>query len=118
MYYCFSCGGRLPESSRAENFLTPDEGERAQATRLLAEAATIEDVCRILGRPDNIYEWEAWQRTTTRDVLVWKRTLRYSTRWKTLVLDVQELPDGSIHYLVFGQYVGADKRSGQSTRPE
>jgi hypothetical protein len=52
MYFCSSCGGRLPSSKRSEFFLEPSESEMAEFERLLRPAKALADVIQILGEPD------------------------------------------------------------------
>lgn len=110
MYYCFACGGRLPQSKRGEFFSQPDEGERSEVKRILAEVENIDDVRRILGPADDTFERQQQDIGHSVDVVEWKRTLRYSTRWKTFVLDVQETPNGEIRWVIIPRYLGARDR--------
>jgi hypothetical protein len=97
MFYCFRCGGRLPESTRAELFLKPEAAEQAEATSLLATAKSLADVFRLLGPADEVFSWDDVQIDRVHPKTVqWKRLLRYSKRWKTFTLDVMEMPDGSL----------------------
>jgi hypothetical protein len=106
MRYCFWCGGRLPESKRNGLFTTPSDDEMEEVWRLLSKAKTAEDVLDLLGSPDQEHRWDDMQTTdgVYEDAVRWTRTLRYMSRWESLVLDVQEMPDGRIQYAVFGQF--------------
>src|SRR5258708_928247 len=55
MFYCFRCGGRLPESTRDELFFKPDAAEQAEATSLLATAKSRADIFRLLGPADEVF---------------------------------------------------------------
>lgn len=114
MRYCYWCGGRLPESKRSSFFTKPDETERAEVQSLLADAKTAEDVFRVLGSPDETHERkESTKRAyTDTKTIRWKRTFRYLTRWKTLILDVHEMPNGTISYSTFG-HPTADAAQGK-----
>jgi hypothetical protein len=59
-----------------------------------------------VGTPDEKHEWEEGAAGDYDDVVRWKPAHRYSSRWNTLVLDVHEMPDGTISYVIFGQHVG------------
>src|SRR5215831_7971237 len=52
MRYCFSCGGELPESARAEMFTTPSAEEMDAVALITANVSTMEDARRVLGPPD------------------------------------------------------------------
>ena len=108
MRFCYWCGGRLPDSKRGDFFTTPDETELAEVRALLADAKTAEDVFRILGSPDETHDWKEPARPSYVDgkTIRWKRTFRYSTRWKTLILDVYDMPDGRISFSTYGHYTG------------
>jgi hypothetical protein len=108
MRYCFWCGGRLPESRRAEFFSTLDPAEQAEVRALLADARNIDDVLRVLGEPDKRCRWKDRPEDLYPPVVRWKQTLSYSERWKTFVLQVQELPDGHIAYAIAARYIGSD----------
>jgi hypothetical protein len=102
MRYCYWCGGRLPESKRHEFFSEPSDTEKEEVAQLLREAQTIDDARAILGDPDDTFDENAGGGS----LLKWKRCLRYSRRWQTLVLDVLEMPNGTISYLFCGQFTG------------
>jgi len=104
--YCFVCGGRLPESRRGELFSQPSETEVEEVRRLIGAAKNLQDVLAALGKPDDTFDGETIRKNPVANELQWQRLLRYSSRWKTLVLDVLELPEGGITYSVSGQYLG------------
>jgi hypothetical protein len=117
--YCFWCGGRLLESKRDAYFSTPEEEEIQEVGRLLAAAKTVEDVVRSLGTPDETYQWrdDMMEACENQKMTRWKQTLRYLKRWKSLVLDVQEMPDGAIQYGITGRYIGGldDREQGRDS---
>jgi hypothetical protein len=104
--YCFICGGRLPESRRGDSFSVPSEAEAEEVRRLIGTVKTLQDVLATLGNPDETFDGESFHGCAAASEIRWKRLLRYSSRWKTLVLDVLELPDGGVTYAVSGQYIG------------
>lgn len=105
MRYCFWCGGRLPESTRGTFFTTPDQDEMNEIHSLLTNARALEDVFRILGPPDETLDLGGGQYGPGMAVS-WKRIHRYSTRWKSLILDFPDLPDGHRHSIIRGQHLG------------
>src|SRR5437660_1532175 len=54
LYFCFYCGGELPESKRAAMFAQPDKGELESAYAQLEGATSVADVLHRLGKPDAI----------------------------------------------------------------
>jgi hypothetical protein len=105
MYFCFSCGGRLPESKRSTLFTTPTDADVAAVTRIIAQLKSVEDAVRLLGQPDERYDAPPLLGAD------WNRTLRYSSRWESLFLDVQELPDGTTRCIYGGRYIGLRERA-------
>jgi hypothetical protein len=110
MYHCLWCGGRLP-STRQDLFTEPDAAEAAGIQDLLRAAASVPDVLRILGVPDNTYECSesggpgqvireggSARRQT--------RVYQYTTRWKSLDLHILEYSDGFFSYAISGKYRG------------
>ncbi|QDT48905.1 hypothetical protein Pan258_29520 [Symmachiella dynata] len=106
MRYCFFCGGRLPDSKRGELFTTPSQEEKEEVQRLFSNAKTAEDALRMLGPPDETHEWDESATRGFENVVRWKQTLRYTSRWDSLILDVQEMPDGKISFVICGKYTG------------
>jgi hypothetical protein len=108
MRFCFWCGGRLP-SKRAGLFTEPDERELVSVRTLLHGARSIAEVTERLGPPDSVHDWvDDPGGLFTPDELsksTWKRSLEYSRRWKTLNLQVFEMPDGSVSYASFGKRI-------------
>src|ERR1700730_12421000 len=52
MYFCFSCGGKLPDSKRMSLFTEPSVEEIKEVTDLLANVSSIQQVKQALGDPD------------------------------------------------------------------
>jgi hypothetical protein len=107
--YCPLCGGPMPESTCGKLFTEPSQEEIDTIQRLLSSARTIEAVIEKLGPPDEKFPAivaDPIDRILygTRDV---KRSMRYSSRWKTLVLTVIENEDGRIAFAYSGQYKGS-----------
>ncbi len=107
MHYCFWCGGRLPESKRGSFFTTPDAAEVAEVESLLRGAKSHEDVLHILGPPDEIRDMAGGESDMKGRILArWEQHYRYSTRWKTLVLQVPVILEGRFRYSIHGHYLG------------
>src|SRR5262245_35957738 len=103
MRYCFWCGGRLPESKRGSFFTTPDGGEMAEVESLLQRAKSHEDVVQILGAPDEVVDLGGFHIANGGAVIArWDQHYRYSTRWKTLVLEVPVILEGRFTYSMRG----------------
>jgi hypothetical protein len=111
MRFCFWCGGRLP-SRRASLFMEPDEQELESLRVLLRDARSIADVLQRLGPPDIVHEWadDPSGLFPPTEVRRWKRSLQYSKCWKTLDLQVFEMPDGSVNYATSGKHISPDDR--------
>lgn len=52
LYYCFFCGGRLPESRRGELFAHITNAELTRLKSLTREITSIDEVLRLFGEPD------------------------------------------------------------------
>jgi hypothetical protein len=52
LYYCYFCGGRMPESRRDQLFARVTVSEEHRLRELAKEIKTIDDAIRILGKPD------------------------------------------------------------------
>ncbi|WP_390458076.1 DUF6980 family protein [Planctomicrobium piriforme] len=105
MHYCSWCGGKLPESQRGTFFTLIEESEVQEMRTLLAGAKTVPEVLQILGEPDERLE-NAGGHGRPGKWTQYVQTLRYSSRWKSLVLSVCEHPDGNISLCWSGQYLG------------
>jgi hypothetical protein len=106
MRFCFSCGGRLP-SRRASLFMEPDHRELELVRTQLRGVRSVADVLERLGPPDVVSDWvdDPSGLFLPGEVERWKRSLRYSKRWKTLHLQVLEMPDGSVSYVTTGKSI-------------
>src|SRR5436309_4558199 len=106
MFFCPSCGGRLPESRRRSFFTTPSEEERQEVARLLEGIHDFASMRRVLGDPDEVTEWSdtgdtGWEQYGVRK---WKSQFSYHGRWKTLMLMAVEEEDGSITFSISGRH--------------
>ena len=77
---------------------------------LLKDAKSLEDVFRILGPPDKSVDGCGSIGRPGRSIH-WSRTHFYSTRWKSLVLRVPDLPDGHRYHSIGGHYLGSPENT-------
>src|SRR5438105_11201887 len=54
LYFCFFCGGKLPESRRAGLFTEPSAEEMKEVARILGNVTSIQQAIQVLGEPDEI----------------------------------------------------------------
>jgi hypothetical protein len=102
LVYCFSCGGKLPDSTRSRRFATPSMQECEQAAAIMHRCRSAGDIVHELGPSDAADEWDArsqWPPTNR----PWRRQFIYAKRWSTLVLVVIEYADGSLSFGINGQ---------------
>jgi hypothetical protein len=104
LWYCFHCGGRLPESTRGRRFTSPSLIECEQVTAIIHRCRSAADLVREIGPGDGMKmgELTKWPPMTDRP---WRRQFAYTRRWKTLVLLVIEYTDGSLSFGINGQPV-------------
>ncbi len=105
MRFCFWCGGRLPESKRGTFFTTPHDVEMAEVTALLQDAKSHEDVLAVLGPPDEVLDLGGSdiEKATGAIHSRWSQHFRYTSRWKTLVLEVPVVLEGRFTYSICGR---------------
>jgi len=116
LYYCFDCGGNLPEEDYSTRPV-PDEREQAEAESIMSSALTVAEVVSALGPPDEEIPWSEGPGTEIYEELAkrypdqyapgrnWLRCLRYSKRWRSLLLDILEYEGGEIEYSIWEQSV-------------
>jgi hypothetical protein len=105
LVYCFSCGGKLPDSTRNRRFTTPSMQECEQAAAIMHLCRSAGDILHELGPSDATHEWDARSRWPPTD-RPWRRQFVYAKRWSTLVLVVIEHADGSLSFGINGQPSG------------
>jgi len=93
LHYDPFTGARLPESTRASYFETPDPADAASIKEWVKGATTLRDVRRILGDPDLVFPG-------TDDI---KQQWTYSRLSKTVILFVQETTGGQLTFCYGGQ---------------
>jgi len=103
MRYCFWCGGRLPDSKRDLFFTKPSESEKAEVSELLKAAKSHDDVLRILGPADELFDGNGGS-ATPGDIHYsrWNQTYLYKSRWKTLELWVPLVVEGRFQWWIGG----------------
>ena len=102
--YCFSCGGRLPESKRGDFFTTPDKDLVNQYKKMLRGVNSAEEIIQILGTPDFQYN-NPTIREIDKDlygIKEQKRQFDYKQLSETFILSVSEYADGTFDYCFFG----------------
>ena len=112
IYYCPICGGSMPESHRGDFFTIPSDEDRASARLFLQNITDATSMRSILGEPDEIYQ--LWTDETDKPIRASNAPLpkwqyRYSSRWKTLQVGIQEFEDGNIIISICGQPKNPDK---------
>src|SRR5207248_3787795 len=98
LVYCFTCGGKLPESMRGRRFMTPSADDCAAVAAVVPRCRSTADVLRELGPADPADFWGARQQPWPPGERTWRRQLVYARRWRTVVLVVVEYSDGSISF--------------------
>jgi hypothetical protein len=92
LYYCFFCGGKLPESKRGMNYVEPDMEEVGVIAEVMSRADNSQIMRAILGEPDRT--------DLIKDDSNIKASYTYTSKWQTLDLIVREYTDGHISYSV------------------
>jgi hypothetical protein len=102
LIYCFSCGGKLPDSTRDQRFTAPSLEECEQVAAIIHRCRSARDIVHELGPSDAASEWDALTHWPPKD-RPWRRQFVYTRRWRTLVLVVVEHADGSMSFGINGQ---------------
>jgi hypothetical protein len=92
MKFCPFTGTRL-ESGRAAAFYEPSQRETESMLRRLESASTIEEISRVLGKPDLSYGSNEW----------FRQQFSYTNVAKTFDVIVQEDHDGKASVCFFGK---------------
>jgi hypothetical protein len=105
LYYCLVCGGRMPKSRRGDLFLPPDPREEEEFFQATEGLRTIEDVIAKLGPPDAQY---GPYRVPDLDTEIYGakdivRGWRYTTRWPSLNVSIQEDEHGRLTFSYGGK---------------
>lgn len=110
LYFCFFCGGSLPESERVNLYTQPSQKEIEQIKKLLGEARTIEEALRKLGQPSKATNPPRTEQQY-RSGIAYRQHYHYLTRWKTLDLTVRERSDQSFDLAIVGKCKGPQNHS-------
>lgn len=108
MYYCFFCGGLLPESRRAKLYANPEKSELDEINKLLGKLKTVNEVIGVLGPPDNESDPSAEEKV---QAVEYRKHYCYLTKWKSLNLTVRGRVDNSFDLAVVGKFRESDDRS-------
>ena len=114
LYFCFFCGGKLPESKRASLFTEPSDKEMREVALLMAKVRSMQQAIEVLGKPDQTIK--APRTAQENGKSAYKSHHRYSSRWKTLDLTVRERADGSIDSAFTGKYKGEPSQSAKKAK--
>jgi hypothetical protein len=113
IYFCFSCGGALPNSRRAQLFAVLTSAETRRLRVLTRDLRSIDDAIRKLGPPDHdLKDGESVLSPgseTEPDYVQTYRTLIYSQLSETAdVRIVERFPHG-VGVEFVGKYIGENK---------
>ena len=108
MYYCFFCGGRLPESNRGNLFTRPSKIEMFKAFNIIRKIKTEQDIIRILDQPDDKLSVDTFPGSEIKKDTFekgWKAQYTYSSKWKTLEIIFNVFDDGTVQGSLGGKYI-------------
>ena len=106
IFFCPSCGGRMPKSRRGDLFTIPIDEELVEARALLEQVDDIASMRSVLGEPDAVFDGfkdeygEPLRNPDGPDLI---RQYTYSSRWKTLSVSIQEYEDATLQFFFMGQ---------------
>ena len=108
MNYCYFCGGKLPDSLRGQYFTDLDKSEEDEVKSLIGEIDSVEKMYELLGVPDkkgnhNLKEDEFFILSRKDKCVRW---YMYYKRWKSLVLHIHEIEDGTLGFCYGQKYIG------------
>ena len=108
IHFCFVCGGRMPESTRDENFYEQSQDEVRELTGRLAGVQSIDGIITELGKPDIEYPVEICNGLTNRINGLGNitRAVEYRTVARTFILQVMEDESGKVSYFFAGKMKG------------
>ena len=104
MYFCFFCGGELPESRRSELYTQPAPEELNEIKELLGRVHTTDDLIADLGPPDK-------EAATPVEETDEAKHHYFSKRWKSLDLIVRGKSDNTFEVAVVGKFKETKGRS-------
>src|SRR5207249_2343506 len=89
IYFCFLCGGKLPESKRASLFTEPSKREEDEVLKIMSKARSMEQLTKLIGKPDETLKTPD-REFHERGESAHKKQHRYLKRWTTLDFIVRE----------------------------
>jgi len=98
IYYCFFCGGKLPESKRDEFVVETDQQEVEDITRRMLQVTSVLSMQEALGKADRVYQAEGGSDYVADHM--------YDVAYKTIDLGIREFSDGHIEYYIRPKYKG------------
>jgi len=108
--HCPWCGGRAPQSKRASLFARISPHERQRLKELIAPLKTVDDVLRVLGKPDHDAMGGAATikpETDTRGAEhQFFRHMIYQGLSETALVRVHVLPGDAVSITFSGKYIG------------
>jgi hypothetical protein len=106
IYYCPTCGRKMPRSRRGDLFNVPSNEELKEARLLLEKISDIASMRAVLGEPDDVFEWfkdETGKPIANPDGPAFVRQHKYLSQWKTLQVTIQENENGQLRFFFYGQ---------------
>lgn len=109
MYYCFFCGGKLPDSKRGSFFTNPSRKEVKEMLSIVKNITDEKEMERLLGEPDLIHRWNKNDEDLFKIYKSrrFKKQFTYSKKWKSLVLILSLSKNGKFEV----NYSGQEKRA-------
>lgn len=104
LYFCWFCGGELPESKRPGLFTTPLAAEVIGMKKEIASIHSAADAVARLGKPDAKYDVDVERGERLSSGVRCQGQLIYASRWRSLVLTVREGSDGSVDFAYTGKH--------------
>ena len=99
LYFCPACGNQLPLSRRGDFFSKPTHADRESVKEMIRNIASIDDMYRVLGVPDHVFEHCDGQSCG------YRAQFTYSNHWDSLALHVQEQFDGKLNFSWGGKQI-------------
>ncbi len=114
IYHCFFCGGAAPKSKRARLFATIPRDEVERLRDLATGCATLDDVIRKFGEPNDDMAEGHGDMTRETDgkppTVKYYRVLRYSNLSETAEVDFVDYgPSRGVRTSFHGKYIGKSK---------
>jgi hypothetical protein len=114
IYHCYFCGGAAPRSKRASLFATIPQDEEDRLRELTSGFATLADVIRRFGKPDDDMPTGVGTKTRAKGgkppTIKSYRLLRYSNLSKTAEVEFVDYgPETGVRATLQGKYIGKKK---------